>query len=251
VNGFCVHSNEYVELNNGILFEPNTVLSMPDRRGLIQPTAGNSIGVQDALRDGVYQMRLVSMLPDIIAGLIDLDPKWLPDYITSSTVKTVPRTAGPSDFDAGTVHVITCTGGQKINFSANMLFQDMILVTNCEIHFASDAQLINAVIATTHTGANSINSAAKMTIGRDDGCAADGGSQILSLGSIDFSAGLELFGGQIVATDDISFAANATGVEGASIVAGGVVSGTSNMTMGFCGGGMERNFSAVYFRLAI
>ncbi len=251
VNGFCVHSNDFVELNNGVEFEENTVLSMPDRRDLVEPTAANNAGVDEALRDGVYQMRLIRMLPDIIAGLRDLDPNWLPDYITSNTVKTLPRTASISDFDAGKVHVITCNGGQKINFSAGMLFEDLILVTNCEIHFASDAQMINAVIATTHTGANSINSAAKMTIGRNDGCKTDGGAQMLSLGSIDFSAGLEMFGGQIVAVDDISFTANANGIEGASIVAGGTVSGTSNISMGFCGGGMERNFAAAYFRLAI
>ncbi|MEE9388823.1 MAG: pilus assembly protein TadG-related protein [Paracoccaceae bacterium] len=251
LNGFCVHSNDHVELNNGVEFQTGTVLSMPDRRDLVEPTAANNTGVDEALRDGVYRMRLITMLPDIIAGLENLDPTWLPDYITDYSVKTLPRNASMSDFEAGKVHVINCVGGQRINFSSGILFENLILVTNCQIHFASDAQLINAVIATTHTGSNSINSAAKMTIGRDDGCAADGGAQMLSLGSIDFSAGLEMFGGQIVAVDDISFSANANGIEGASIVAGGTASGTSNMAMGFCGSGMERNFAAEYFRLAI
>ena len=251
VNGFCVHSNDHVELNNGIYFEENTVLSMPDRQDLVEPVAGNNIGIYEALRDGVYQMRIIRRLPDIIQALKTFDAEWLPDYINTTSVLNLPRSAKPSDFVAGRVHVISCSGGQKINFASNILFQDMILVTNCQIHFAADAQLIHAVIATTHTGANSINSAAKMTIGRDDGCADDGGAQILSLGSVDFSAGLEMFGGQIVAVQDIQFSANANGIEGASIIAGGTVSGTSNMIMGFCGNGMERNFSVDYFRLAI
>jgi hypothetical protein len=38
-----------------------------------------------------------------------------------------------------------------------------------------------------------------------------------------------------IAKGDVSFAANANGIEGASIIAGGQISGTSNMTMGFCG----------------
>ena len=58
------------------------------------------------------------------------------------------------------------------------------------------------------------------------------------------------FGGQILALGDILFTANADGIEGASFVAGGNVEGTSNMTMGFCGNGMEDNFEAEYFRLA-
>ena len=75
-------------------------------------------------------------------------------------------------------------------------------------------------------------SAAKLKVGRDDSCAADG-SQLLALG-------------------DIEFTANADGIEGASFIAGGTISGTSNMIMGFCNhAGMERNFEAEYFRLAI
>jgi hypothetical protein len=58
-----------------------------------------------------------------------------------------------------------------------------------------------------------------------------------------------MFGGQILAKQNITFTANANGIQGAAMVAGGTISGTSNMSMGFCGSGMEHNFHAAYFKL--
>ena len=89
-------------------------------------------------------------------------------------------------------------------------------------------------------------------IGRNDGCAPGGGAQLLTMGGVEFAAAMEIYGGQVIAKGDITFTANAYGVQGASLISGGTLSGTSNMAMGFCGGGgMEDNFEAEYFRLAI
>jgi len=66
-----------------------------------------------------------------------------------------------------------------------------------------------------------------------------------------FASNLQTYGGQFIAEGDIDFAANSDGVEGASMVAGGTISGASNLAMGFCGGsGMEDSFEAAYCRLA-
>lgn len=65
-----------------------------------------------------------------------------------------------------------------------------------------------------------------------------------------FASGLMVFGSQLIASGDIDFAANANGIMGASMIAGGRIDGTSNMDMGFCGSGMENNYEANYFRLA-
>ena len=50
--------------------------------------------------------------------------------------------------------------------------------------------------------------------------------------------------------DEERSAANANGIDGASIISRGMIDGTSNMNMGFCGSGMEDSFSANYYRLA-
>jgi len=253
VNGFCIHSNTHVEMNNNNLFEDSTVVSMPDKRDVVLPSSGmdSNIGLESALRDGSYQIRILNRLPDIIDGLENLDDLYLPDYITSNSVITLGRNISDSDFTPHSVHVVRCRGGQHLQFSANAMIADVVLVTNCRINFASGATLDNAILATTYisTTTASISAGAEFTLGRDDHCAADGGAQILSLSTVDLSAGLNIFGGQIIAMDDIKFTAGANGIEGASLIAGGTISGTAGMVMGFCGGGMERNFQAEYFRL--
>ena len=70
------------------------------------------------------------------------------------------------------------------------------------------------------------------------------------MGSVNFPANLSIYGSQIIALGDIDFEANANGVEGVSMVAGGQIDSTSNMAMGFCNGsGLENRFEAEYFRV--
>ena len=64
------------------------------------------------------------------------------------------------------------------------------------------------------------------------------------------AAKLSMFGGQILAKKDVDFAANADGLQGASIVTRGKINGTSNSRMGFCLSGMEQNFETNYYRMA-
>ena len=67
---------------------------------------------------------------------------------------------------------------------------------------------------------------------------------------MDFAGGLQVYGAQLLASRDISFAADGGGVQGAAFVAGGGVYGRSNMVMRGCGGeGMEGNFREMYARL--
>ena len=67
-NGFCIHSNEYVSMNQNNYFEPGTVVSMPNIDDLDIPRSGfeKNDGLQTALRNGKYRLRLLNQLPDII-----------------------------------------------------------------------------------------------------------------------------------------------------------------------------------------
>lgn len=124
----------------------------------------------------------------------------------------------------------------------------MVLVTDCEVNFVNVA-LENAVVATSHVGTTSMHHNSAMRIGRDDACAEGGGAQLVSLGGMSFAGNLEIYGSQLLAAGEIKFAANADGIQGASLVAGGMIDGTSNMSMGFCGTGMDANYQADYFKL--
>ena len=108
------------------------------------------------------------------------------------------------------------------------------------------------IVINTSTDADSFKASSGLTVGRDDGCGAGGGAQLITLGGMNFPSDLQVYGGQLVAAGDVDFEARANGIEGISIVAGGEIDGTSFMNMGFCGGdGLENNFMAEYFRLAV
>jgi hypothetical protein len=49
-------------------------------------------------------------------------------------------------------------------------------------------------------------------------------------------ANLNADGGQIISKEGVSFTGNAGAIAGLSIIAGGTISGTSNMVMAPCGG---------------
>lgn len=252
-NGFCIHANQWVEVNQNNYFEENTIVSMPDKTQLVLPNSGfeSNEGLQSALRDGVYRMRILNRLPQIIDALEDPSSDYAPDYITNNVVQTLSsRNVGVGDMVAGNIYTYTCSGGQGLNFANDVMLFEVVLVTNCKVSFSSGTVLDNAIVATTNTDVKSITGPSGVQIGRDDECAVDGGAQVLTLGGVEFPANLQVFGGQIIAMKNIEFAANANGIEGASFISGATISGTSNMTMGFCGTGMEDNFEALYFRLA-
>ena len=251
-NGFCVHSNAHVELNSNNAFGDTTIVSMPDKSQIVIPNNGweSNDGLAEALRDNYYTLRIVTRLPDIIQALYDGDPNYIPDYITGSANLTLSATkVDATDFTPGRVHTKSCGGGNTLTISGDTVLTNVVLVTNCKIKFGSNVTLENVIIATTNTDIKSVSTAAGLQIGRDDSCAADGGSQILTLGGFSAPANLRAYGGQIIAVKDITFAANANGIEGASFISGGKIDGTSNTTMGFCGSGYERNFEAQYFHL--
>src|SRR5690606_4956976 len=99
----------------------------------------------------------------------------------------------------------------------------VVIVTDCDVKFSNGAALENSVLATTSTSAKSISAPSGLRLGADDSCAEGGGAQVLTLGGVDVAAGVEFYGGQIVAAADIAFTANADGIEGASLVAGGEI----------------------------
>ena len=71
-NGFCIHSNDYVSVNSNNTFETGTVVSMPDMEDIHLPRSGweSNEGLQAALRQGYYRLRIINKLPFIIGASI-------------------------------------------------------------------------------------------------------------------------------------------------------------------------------------
>ena len=71
LDGFCIHSNEYVSLNQNNYFESGTVVSMPNLADLDIPESGfeKNEGLQAALRTSMYPLRILRQLPMMFASL--------------------------------------------------------------------------------------------------------------------------------------------------------------------------------------
>jgi len=259
-NGFCLHSNTHVEVNNNNTFEAGTIVSMPNEDDLVLPRSGFELndGLQAALRSGYYRPRILDKMEDIFEILQDEFATdtygWVPDYITYRapiSLDSAGTTLDETDFTVGRIHTKHCTGSGKVTISPSVPLEEIVFISDCETKISNGSVLINVVIATTDTSSTSINTPSSLQVGDDDNCAPGGGAQLLTMGGMKFAAGLMLYGGQLIAQGDIDFTANADGIEGASMVAGGMVDGESNMEMAFCGTGMEDNYVAEYFRLAL
>jgi len=264
-NGFCIHSNSHVEVNNGNAFQSGVIVSMPDVRDLVIPSDGfnSNPGLASALRDGSYRLRVLQRVNDIINGVDDPTSAYFRnDYVTWDGVDpltinyvTLDRKdkIDNSHWVSGAIHEVSCNAAnQKVTIPANEVLQKGVLITNCKVSFGSNSEIRDIIVVTTNTADDSINAAAGFTVGQDDGCAAGGGAQLITLGGMNFPSNLQVYGGQLIAVKTIDFAARANGIEGVSMVSGDRIDGTSLMNMGFCGGsGMENNFQAEYFRLAI
>ncbi len=263
-NGFCIHSNDHVEINNGNTFMDGTIVSMPDERDLVVPNSDptSNPGLYDALRSGSYRFRILDRIDDIIAYVDDPTTSYYrSDYIDLDPITGVPPARitlnrrdrlDETNWTSGAIHEVTCTAAnQSVSIPANTILTKGILITNCKVVFGANSEIRDIILISTSTAADAFGGAAGATIGRDDGCAAGGGAQLVTLGGMNFPADLQIYGGQLIAAGDISFAARPDGIEGVSIVSGGTIDGSSLINVGFCGGaGMENNFMAEFFRMA-
>lgn len=252
-NGFCIHSNTYVSLNSNNYFEPGTIVSMPNSEDIDLPNSGfkTNDGLSEALRSGSYHIKILTRIDDIIAGLQERDPFYLPPYLKSTQTVTLNplKAIDGTMLESGKIHKLTCNDGKSATISAGTTMNQVVIVTNCIVKFGQGVVLQDTIIATTSQDSKSMNAASSLQVGKDDQCSPGGGAQLVTMGGLYFPADLKVYGGQLLAKGNIQFAANADGVEGASFVSGGQISGTSNMAMGFCGAGMENNFHAEYFRM--
>ena len=260
LRGFCIHSNSYVSINQNNYFEEGTIVSMPDLELLELPNSGfeQNDGLEAALREGELDVRILRQMDAIIDGLLTGDPHYLTqDYITApgNATQTLTRNNNEitaADLEPNRVNHLDCARHNgSISIPSGESIEQLVLVTNCDVNLGSGVTLEDVVLATTSTDSRSIDGASDVSIGRDDNCAPGGGTQVLTMGGMRFPANLGVFGGQLLAQGDINFAARADGIQGASMVAGGEIDGTSNSSMARCDDGMDGNFEADYFRMAM
>ncbi len=267
--GFCIHSNTGIKINSNNTFEAGTIVSMPSVDNLQTPTSGfrTNNGLLDALRESFYKIRILNRITEITAALDSGDPSGLRNYsaggpsgshayLTTSGVVNVTVSGGvldPAQLTKGRIHRLVCSGTVKMMQDAT--YTQVAILSPCPIQFATGTKFEDVLLVTKSTATDSFKGPSgtggtKMNFGKDDDCRDGGGVQVVTPGGIKLAAGLNAYGAQFLAAGDIQFAANADGIEGISLVAGGRIDGTSNMSMGFCGSGYADNFEVDYYRLA-
>ncbi|MCV2869256.1 pilus assembly protein TadG-related protein [Defluviimonas sp. WL0002] len=268
--GYCIHSQEHVEINSNNVFNTGVIVSMPDKTDVVIPDSGfdQNTGLREALRDGSYAMRILGRINQIEQGLLNpADAKYgimeptSPYYRSYITNKVAVKINGQgktelsqADFKQGRVHILDCKNDNQHKQVKGDWLRKMAIVTNCRIQFGTDlgdgASLEDVVFLNTNVDGKSFYGRSGVRFGKDDNCTAGGDVQVVTKGGIDLASGIQVYGSQFIAAGDIYATANANGIEGASFVAGGEASITSNGSFGFCGGaGMGNNYEAKYFRM--
>ncbi len=248
---FCIHSNSYVKLSSNNLFEAGTVVSMPDLSLLQLPASGfdTNLGLTEALREGSINIRVLRRVQRIIDGMTDISSPYYPEFLASPIpVSLNVNRIDATHLPAGRVYDWNCNSGSGGTIQNGTVVSNVVIIANCDVTLGNGVALENAIVLTTSTSANSIKSPNGLRLGIDDGCTKGGGGRIVSMGGMNFAADLEIYGSQLLGLGDIEFAARANGIEGASVISNGRISGTSNMSMSYCGGGMDE-FTADYFQL--
>ncbi len=250
-DGFCIHSNTYVSLNSNNFFEPGTVVSMPNLSQLDLPQSGfkTNIGLTEALHEGAMNIRVLKRIQRIINEVSDPSSPYYPTFLTSPTpVSLTKSTISATDLISGHIYRWSCNSGNGGTIANGTLVSGVVIIADCDVKLGNGAAMEDAILLTTSTSATSINSPNGFRLGKNDHCVKGGGGRIVTMGGMKFAAALEIYGSQLLAMGNVEFAAQANGIEGASIISNRTISGTSNMSMSYCNGGLDE-FTAEYFQM--
>lgn len=262
-------------------FDP-VIVSMPTLNDLIIPSSGfdQNDGLYEAQRDGAYNFDVDAFIDEVVAGVLSLDTNATTNPHTRSYIDNPAAvqivdvlsgsngngggngngngngnnntTTDPISPDNCTTFSVACLQprainrvscvGTDLNIPAEV-FEDVVVVTDCNLDFANGSEVRNATFITTSTDDDSIKSPQGLDLGNMTSCGNSGGAALITYGSMKSAATMQLLGGQIIAAGDVNFAAQADGFVGASVIAGGEIDGTSNSSFQGCPGSILHNFS--------
>ena len=266
----CIHSQDHVEAQNHNTWQPGVGISMPDMDDFEVAQVKFNPGAMEALYENILDPRMVNDLPNVIETLQDptldaVDPltNIIPDFVVDTTNIvagnenydfTQHAVASVDDAGPGTIIDLTCTNEKKnVDIPSDIILTGLVIISSCNINVGAGTTLSNVTLAATGgngklTNSN-INFASGVVLGKDDDCAPGGGVQVFTNASVHSAANLSLNGVQIVAAGDVHIAAQADGINGISVQAGGKIKLTSKSTYGACGAGTPNLFTVYYYRL--
>ena len=256
-DGFCVHSEEHVEFSQGSIFDQGVVVSMPDEGDLVIPASGMSgnDGLYEALDSINYNLStFFNGLQGIANAHLEPTASVQPTYITNmvappNSPKKYKKNITMADITQNAVNYMGC---QNKTLTIDDVIQNAVIVTPCEVKFNSGAAIENATLIILNDSSKSFSAPSGARIGASTYCNDGiGGATLITLGDFTVAAGLEVYGGNVIAAGDIKGTSNANGLAGINFMAGGELDMTSNGDMGFCNYGPPTPFAIPVFKMVM
>ncbi|MGB3146886.1 MAG: hypothetical protein WBA91_03900, partial [Paracoccaceae bacterium] len=210
-------------------------------------------GLKVALGDRAYRMRPVNHLEEIAKGLTVKGGRYWRSYITNDEPIELAygMEFGPNSMAPGMIYHMQCPSGDTdLVLNNNAVLLEAVLITNCRVVIGSGTVVQSAVILSTSNSPTAISAGTAVQFGRNDQCSEGGGVQILTNGGVDFSSGVDFFGGQVIARGDVALTLGEHGMDDLSVVTAGSLYLALAGTVPFCKSeGVSDNFQFSHFRL--
>lgn len=227
-NGFCLHGEPGVTLNNNTVFEIGTTVSMLDRATFVE--GNNSVGTQEALIDYSHTFTVPDDVWPTIQAMRDGDLSVLPSFITRGPV-FVNQINANQNLVPGTLYVVR--GNARLG--SNRTLTDVAIVAAGTIEVISNTYMDRVVFASEGgISFNSNNWIGTQLGDAEDICAAGTySSYMLSMGNITMNSASTLRGVLMGAQGDIMLGNNNGFIDGVTAEAlGRIEYGNANRSWG-------------------
>jgi Flp pilus assembly protein TadG len=234
-NGFCLHGEAGVTLNNSSFFEPGTTISMPDLRTFI--SANGNIGAQEALIQYSHTFVYLDTIVPTIAALRsdDIRDAGLPTSIVHGPVRLSSITSS-TVLQRGTLYVVT----GPVSLGSGRDLNDIAIVATGNIQVGSNTRTNNLILATDQN--ISFNSNNRIGRVSEDFCATGIYSTfLLARGSITFNSNNEIRDVLMAALGQINVGNNNLATDGIMAEALGPITIGNADRARVCRGGLHAN----------
>ncbi len=234
---YCIHSDNTMQFVNHTVFGAHAEVTLPVLANL---ASGQETGLDAARRVRPAWLDVPRMIDDFEASLEGKGALDIP--ISAATLPVEMHQLGtslsnpvtPQTLSSGAFYDVTCgQGGGKLKFVAG-LYQNLGIRTDCAIQMPSGVAFENVVIYQENTDIKAFSAANGVRFGAIDGCDPANNAILVTRGGISVASGFELHGSAVLAAGPIHFAADAGTMDGAVVISGDEIRGTSNSSFGTC-----------------
>jgi hypothetical protein len=238
--GFCLRSDREMSFNIGNSFGDGALVLLPYPEYLNLPDGqmDSQGGLVQALDyDAGDRLNMEGIYRAFDAGFRAGEARYLPRNVTFSmddiTDVTGTYALTPEMVPPGQTRLFYC-GGRGTLACGHGTFRDLAIWTDCPITFSTYTALEGVTLLQDNADDMAIRAPDGVRLGAQDGCTPGGETIVMTTGGVDIAADLQMFEATIGALGPISFAANPNCMQGAAILSGDRVTGTSSGAFGHC-----------------